>query len=229
MNNHDLVLILKVKTAWYNEIDFSNRLTWPLQLKKRIEGHWKVNFNKVSKVKFVIALYNGKVLSDYFLGNKFTIERDTQRITDLELTPANNATQLVNKQLIYKTRNPATIKSIREINNLIDSDILVDINYDTSFGDCGTATATVDDEIFEFSLYQDHSNQYGDVYLEVISDDFEASCTLYDIYNSNSLPDYDIPGYKKIMNELDEEINSAIHTCILDMVNEHLDTKNRID
>ncbi|ULQ49347.1 hypothetical protein [Liquorilactobacillus nagelii] len=202
------ILVLKLSKEWYDALSFSKRSVWQLQLKNRVSGHWKVNFTRVAKVDYVIAMYAGKVLADYTLGNNLTMERSEGRITDLDLQDAKNATGLVGESLDYKTANPSTIKELSELEELvIISEDAPSISVDYSFGG-GSASVVKNDVTYEFTITDFDENDYGDVGVEVIGDNH--SFVIDDVYNRNSLPDSDVKGAPEYLDGIERDIEDSV-------------------
>lgn len=91
----------------------------PYRLAQLADGHWKVNAVNIQSVKFVIVLVHMKVVGDFYLGDRLTLELNTGRISNLGLEDARNTTGLVGKTINYKTANPATIKRLEDLKQLI--------------------------------------------------------------------------------------------------------------
>jgi len=91
----------------------------PQRLAQLADGHWKVNAVNIQSVNFVIVLVHMKVVGDFYLGDRLTLEVNTGRISDLGLEDAENATGLVGKTINYRTANPATIKEFGDLENLV--------------------------------------------------------------------------------------------------------------
>lgn len=111
MDAHDNILVLKL----------SEGKGLPAQrIAQLANGHWKVNAIKIQTVKKVIVMIQQEVVADFNLGDTLTIELKNQgRITDLGLVDSKNATGLVGHVLDYRTANPATIKTLKELESLI--------------------------------------------------------------------------------------------------------------
>ena len=110
MDRADKLLILKLSEGDNLPID---------RLAQLADGHWKVNAVKIQSVKLVIVLVHKKVVGDFYLADKVTLELNTGRITNLGLKNAKNVSGLVGKILNYRTANPATIKKFSDLNDLI--------------------------------------------------------------------------------------------------------------
>lgn len=86
---------------------------------KLANGDWKVNTTKIQKVKAAIVMYEKTVLYDFSIAETIVLNRRTGRVSDLGLEDAHNMTGLVGKVIDYRTMNPATIKSLGELESLI--------------------------------------------------------------------------------------------------------------
>lgn len=111
MKNTDSILVLKLTEGEGLPIH---------RLAQLANGHWRVNAIRVQSVKAVIVMVHMKVVGDFYLGDRITLELQTGRITDLGLSDAKNATGLVGQILNYRTANPATIK---RLGDLVDIEI----------------------------------------------------------------------------------------------------------
>lgn len=107
-SSNDQFLILKL-----NEV---KRLK-PHRVKQLATGDWKINPSKLIPVNHVIVLQQQEITGVFTLGPVFTVNRHTGRCSDLELLDIETeaAEALIGKKMDYKTFNPATIKSYKEI------------------------------------------------------------------------------------------------------------------
>ncbi len=111
MDGHDNILVLKLSEGKDLPVERIGQLA---------NGRWKINAIKIQTVKKVIVMIQQEVIADFSLGDTLTIELKNQgRITNLGLVDSKNATGLVGHILDYRTANPATIKTLNELKNLI--------------------------------------------------------------------------------------------------------------
>lgn len=106
--SNDQFLILKLNEA--------KRLK-PHRIKQLVTGDWKINPSKLMRVDYVLVLQQQEITGVFGLGPVFTVNRHTGRCSDLELLDIETeaAEALIGKKMDYKTFNPATIKSYKEI------------------------------------------------------------------------------------------------------------------
>lgn len=62
------------------------------RLAQLANGHWRVNVSKLRNVKHVIVMIHMGVRGDFTMSDAITFERATNRVSDLGLVDAENAT-----------------------------------------------------------------------------------------------------------------------------------------
>lgn len=78
---------------------------------ERIRGDWKVSPKRLDDVEHVIVLEDQEIVGTFSMGNVFTYNRMTGRVSDLDLVQ-DNTLDIIGKKVDYATSNPATLASI---------------------------------------------------------------------------------------------------------------------
>lgn len=85
-----------------------------LSIVERVKGDWKISPKRLDDVKYIVVLNNQKVVATYKLGDVFSYNRITGRVSDLELIE-DDELNVIGREVEYSTSNPATLASYNRL------------------------------------------------------------------------------------------------------------------
>ena len=93
-------------------------------LEERTRKSWKVSPKRLDDVKHIIVMHNQVVQEEYTIGDTlvYHLEGELKGRVELQLKEYTEEKTLKGKKIKYLTSNPATIKSYKDLVNLIIED-----------------------------------------------------------------------------------------------------------
>lgn len=84
------------------------------EMLERIKGGWKVSPKRLDDVKYVVVLFEQRILGTFSLGDVITYNKKIGKVTHLDLIETDDL-DIIGQRVSYRTSNPATLSSFENL------------------------------------------------------------------------------------------------------------------